>query len=90
MKENKFLFVQLLLAIIILHFSFWALLATHNTLYFIAIILSLAAIVFIVYILYELRNDRKPICSKDYYFYFIDRQNSSDESFFFPFKEMRR
>jgi len=90
LKENKLLFVQILLAAIILCFSFWALLATGNALYFMAILLSLAAIVFIVYILYELRNEQKPIYSKDYYFYFIDRQNSADESFFFPFREMRR
>ncbi|MDD2509772.1 MAG: hypothetical protein PHP26_07950 [Syntrophomonas sp.] len=90
MNEHKIFFSLLLLACIILHFSFWALFISHNTFYFAAIFLALAAVIFIVYILYEMHQKQKPACSKDYYFYFIDRQNYLDESLLFPFRVKQR
>jgi hypothetical protein len=82
LKKKQWLFIYLLFSLLLLELSLYGLLQTDNTYYLFSLFLSTSNIIYIVYYIHTLSNQKsKP--AKDYYFYFINYDTPSEEDILF-------
>jgi hypothetical protein len=82
LKEKQWLFIYLLFSLLLIELTLYGLLQTGNNYYLFSLFLSTSSMIYIVYHVYTLSN-QKSEPTKNYHFYFINYDTPAGEDILF-------